>query len=198
MRRSNWMISAVLAVVLATDGLALAQQSTFAPTLHIKRDEDRPRSGFQFRVVLPQRPYRPSEPITFEVSGSRPFYLWAYTVARDGQATVLVPLLNESVAVYAPDRRHRVPGLGHHFYTDGSGPHHLTLIASTRPFDIDHWLRRQGHKSNDRLTLPTAELEAAFAELGVHIGRDRPDGGNPSNSADAEVVVRYLDFEVAR
>ena len=132
------------------------------------------------------------------MSGNRPFYLWAYTVDRDGRATVLAPGASESARVHEPDRRHRVPGSGHHFYADEPGPHQLILIASTRLFDLDRWLRRQGRKSGDRLTLPATEIEAAFAELGVRIGRDRPDAGGTPDPATAEAVVRYLDFEVAR
>lgn len=202
MSRSNRLIPLFALLALTTASPVLAQDNQFEPTLRVERDDGRtngaPQAGnFQLQISNPKPQYRLKDRIEFYVSGNQDFFLWAYTVDQNGQATVLVPGPAQSGNKYTAGRRHRVPNPGVSFYADETGPHQITVVATTRWFDIDRWLQRNAQKSGELLSIPVAELENAFGEMGVRIGPDRPGSGG-TKPEHQEVVVRYLGFEVVR
>lgn len=202
MSRSNRFIPLFALLALTTASPAFAQDHNFEPALRVERDDGRtngaPQAGnFQLQISNPKPQYRLKDRIEFYVSGNQNFFLWAYTVDQNGQATVLVPGPAQAGNKYPAGRRHRVPNPGVSFYADETGPHQITVVATTRWFDIDRWLQRNAQKSGELLSIPVAELENAFGEMGVRIGRDRPGSGG-TGSDHQEVVVRYLGFEVVR
>ncbi|MEI2806938.1 MAG: DUF4384 domain-containing protein [Albidovulum sp.] len=196
------LIPLLALLALTAAGPTFAEEGNVDPALHVGRDDGRdggpPQAGdFRLQISKPDRQYRLKDRIEFHVSGNRDFFLWAYTVDRDGQATVLVPGPSQAGNKYDAGRRYRVPNPGVSFFADETGPHQITVVATTRWFDIDRWLQRHAQKSGDLLSVPAAELETAFGEMGVRIGPDRPVGGGAGPDRQ-EVVVRYLDFDVTR
>ncbi len=198
MSRSNRLIPLLTLLALTAASPALAEDTPYQPSLQVGRDDGPPQAGdFQLQISNPRPQYRLKDRIEFYVAGNQDFFLWAYTVDQNGQATVLVPGPAQSGNKYTAGSRHRVPNPGVSFYADETGPHQITVVATTRWFDIDRWLQRHAQKSGELLSIPVAELENAFGEMGVRIGRDRPDSGGTGPDRQ-EVVVRYLDFEVTR
>lgn len=202
MSRHHYFIPLLTLLALTAASPALAEDTPVEPSLHVGRDDGRdggpPQAGdFQLQISNPSRQYRLKDRIEFYVAGNQDFFLWAYTVDQNGQATVLVPGPAQSGNKYTAGRRHRVPNPGVSFYADETGPHQITVVATTRWFDIDRWLQRNAQKSGELLSIPVAELENAFGEMGVRIGPDRPGSGGTGPDRQ-EVVVRYLDFEVTR
>ncbi len=202
----NRFIPLLTLLALTTAAPVFAAEDNFEPALRVERDDGRdgnrdpgpPQTGnFQLQISSPNRQYRLKDRIEFQVSGNQDFFLWAYTVDRNGQATVLVPGPAQSGNKYDAGRRYRVPNPGVSFYADETGPHQITVVATTRWIDIDHWLQRHAQKSGELLAIPAAELESAFSEMGVTIGRDQPGSGGTGPDR-REIVVRYLDFDVTR
>jgi hypothetical protein len=202
----NRLIPLLTLLALTTATPVLAEEGNFEPALRVERDDGRdgnrdsgpPQAGkFQLQISGPSGQYRMKDRIEFQVSGNQDFFLWAYTVDQKGQATVLVPGPAQSGNKYDAGRRYRVPNPGISFYADETGPHQITVVATTRWFDIDRWLQRHAQKSGELLAIPVAELESAFSEMGVQIGPDRRDSGGTGPDRQ-EVVVRYLDFDVTR
>ena len=184
----------------ATPALAQAEDD-FEPALRIERDDGAsgvPRDGLRLTVGNQRQQFRLNEPIRFTVQGNRTFYLWAYTLDDRGQAVVLVPSAAQRGNKYEAGRPHTLPNPGVSFYADQTGPHEITLIASTQWLDIDRWLQRRGRKSGELLEIPAADLEAAFEEHQIVIRRDGGGGGRPQPVQRRDVVVQYLGFDVVR
>lgn len=200
MLRTSSLLSLSLAAVLTVTGPALAQSSNdLEPQLRIERDGGGAHNSgaFQFEISNPQRQYRLKERISFQVSGNQKFFVWAYTVEKNGRAIILVPSAGQHGNQYSAGT-HRLPNPGISFYADEIGPHQITIIASNRWLEIDNWLQRNAQKSGDLMEIPAAEIEKAFSEMGVQIGSDRRSQGRQPSAANAEVVVRYLDFDVTQ
>lgn len=136
--------------------------------------------------------YAVGEPIDFQVRGNRTFYLWAYARDPNGEAVLLVPSQLQSGNKYRGGRGHQVPNPGLRFVADETGPHEITLIASTRWLDLD-FTRRVSANSDKAMTFKAASLDEAFQEKGIRIERD----GDRSASGDANTVVLQKAFDVS-
>ncbi|MEI2806932.1 MAG: DUF4384 domain-containing protein [Albidovulum sp.] len=148
-------------------------------------------AALQLDVTGIKPKYAIDEPIQFEVRGNRTFYLWAYARDPRGEAVLLVPGPAQTGNKYQGGWTHVLPNPGRRLVADETGPHDITLIASTRWLDID-LARAAKAGAGGALTAKAATLDGAFDEKGIRIQRD----GAAPPVASADTVIRRIAFDV--
>jgi len=154
---------------------------------------------FRLEVSGVRARYRVGDSISFQIRGSKTFFLWAYTHANRGEAVLLVPSRSQPGNKYPGGRTFRLPNPGLHFYADDPGAHQIVLVASTRWLDIENWLRRHARVHDEYWVADIQALEAEMQSKGVRIGKpgtdSRPPQQKPRSSGDG-LVVHQLSFDV--
>ena len=163
--------------------VALSQSDSEVDSKQI-RIESGGDSGLEVLVRGIQEDYAVGEPIEFEVEGNRTYFLWVYATDPAGDAVLLVPSSLQKYNKYTGGRAHRVPNRPLEFAGDVSGPHTLTLVASTRWLDVD--VSGGGPRKG-------MELDQAFSSKGIQIRRG---DGDTAVQGDANTVIRQIPIQV--